>query len=403
MAVGLLSGMPSFAQAPSLAARELFLRELNQTLLGTDGSPVLLPPNRGWRGVLLAPPGTPLSSTMTPFEALGHDTVSVSKLLEANSQFDSSVFVHDGVALRGAVSMASVWDAVLTETRPSSQGFESDYEMDGWLFREADEVDKLRGVEFVREPSPFLEQYREYQLLFRLLLSAEQTQSGSWRLQPMLAKYSTIEEAKKCITRDWILYGHKVEVEAAFAEFERRSSLKDWLEWSDASEAFVQDRVELSPSRWVPITVLFPPPSEWLAMANWMRGTALLPGTERRVEFQFARVQVLRPWFAVEKLLDGKMRPSRMDGVVGRLSDGLIPTVLSYPVGSLAVYPEELVLVRGIRFLEGAAGSEQEVAADFSHPLGLYFYPDKVNLLGYVVRALPALGLEGAVSSETQN
>jgi hypothetical protein len=73
------------------------------------------------------------------------------------------------------------------------------------------------------------------------------------------------------------------------------------------------------------------------------------------------------------------------------LSDGQSPNVMSYPRGTLAVIPDELLLVRRIRFHTTGPGLEQPTQADQNHPLGLYSYPDDINLLGYIVRALPRI------------
>jgi hypothetical protein len=382
---------PAFAQPPTISSRESFVRELTSALLGTNGEPLKLDGNEGWRGVVLAPPGTALSPTVTAFDVYGYDSVSVAKVLEAISQFDSVLAVHDGIGYPGPLSVANAWERVLEQARPVASQRELELEQSPvgtWLFRSPDKVDELRGVTYIREPSVYMLNYREYQNAFRMLVASEQRQDGTWRFNPKLMPYSSIQEAKEAVSRDWSLYGYQSEIEQALAAFAEATHAAAWREWSEAKEAFTENRIELTPYRWASVTLLFPPPSEWLNMSSWRQGVATLPIPSRRVRFQFARVRILRPWFLVEKLLTGRLQLRESQTV---LSDGTSPTSLKYPSGELAVFPEELVLVRGIHFVQGDENNEQPAPPTTQHTLGGFYYADAINLLGYVVRVLPKL------------
>jgi hypothetical protein len=259
------------------------------------------------------------------------------------------------------------------------------------LFRQADEIDKARGVQYLREPSPAVQRYREYELLYRALTSAAKNGDETWRLNPRLTRYSSIEEAKTAIGEDWVNYGFKREVEAAREAFLAHTGARAWTDWMEAESAFTNGRVFLTPDIWVPQTILFPPASEWLSMPSWIRGVSSTGDPRVKVRFQIARVQIIRPWMAIEALLDGRIQIKRQSTKGRRpvLSDGTAPTGLSYPEGMLAVIPEELILVRGIRFIVANSTPEEQAPSDLNHPLGLFSYPDDVNLVGYVVHALP--------------
>src|SRR4051812_185263 len=92
------------AEASYFAGRKGLIQELNALLLGTGGDPSALDQSRGWRGVVLAPPGTPLSSLTTPFEALSTDGGSAGKLLENINSFDRPFLIQDGLAILGPLT-----------------------------------------------------------------------------------------------------------------------------------------------------------------------------------------------------------------------------------------------------------------------------------------------------------
>jgi hypothetical protein len=383
----------SQAAAPALSARAEFLDDLSQALLQTDGQPLALGPNLGWRGVVLIPPGTALPSTMTPFDGLGTETMNVSVMLENASTFDRPLVVKDGTGHPSALSIVQIWQSVLQKTRPVklvddvAEG--NAHEPSPWLYREEDAVDRIRGVRFMREPSTAMLRYREFESLYRVLMVAEQHDDGTWRLHPRLSQYGSIGQAKAALAQDWITYGYKSEVDVALAKIHDAPNAVAWRNWTEADAHFNAGRRFLDLENWVPQTLLFPPPSEWLGMGTWVRMNVASPDAQIRITCQIARVRIIRPWLALEDLLSGRLVLSRQGQNGGELSDGATPTLLTYPEGLMAVIPEELVLVRGIRLMRGTeiiAGVPQTVEG---HPLARFSYPDATNLLAYVVRALP--------------
>ena len=332
---------------------------------------------------------------MTPFDALGSDTVSVAKLLENISTFDRPVSITDGIANPGPTPLAQVREQLLELARPDYRqqhtGLESEPGI-SVLFRQTDEIDRARGIEYLREPSEAMQKYREYELSFRALVSQEASKSGMWRLIPSLSRFSSIDEAKASILSDWTAFGYKMEIEKAQQLLESRTNSAAWKTWTTAQASFNNTRTYINPDTWVPLTILFPPPSEWLNMGTWLRASSSSTIPNTVVLFQVARVKIIRPWLALDSILDGKLRIGGSKDALAKaalISDGTPPTVLTYPHGSLAVIPEELILVRNIRFVAKDIVPEQRIQGKGSGPLGLFSYPDNVNLLGYVVRAIP--------------
>jgi hypothetical protein len=385
---------------PEPSDRERLILELNKALLGTnDGRALYLGKSEGWRGVVIAPPGTPLSAFETPFDALGHDTVSVNKLLEAASNYDRVLLVNSGIANLGAQSVAEVWEVILNNSRPSpiGGGINSPIEV---LFKQPDEVDRARGVLYLKEPSPQVIRYTEYEMLYRMLSLSDSRGDGTWRLHPRLSSYSTIEEAKNAVLNDWLQYGYKDEVESARADYEERNGSKEWRTWTRADSMYLNNRLAIDEFSSVPQTLLYPPPSEWFGMASWFSGVSstLIKGQEIRIRFQIARVRIERPWLDLEALLSGGLH---VQGHLARaISDGKTPDKGAYPAGVLSVFPEELLLVRNIVFTRGDGLAEARIDNPNAnerfplitdHPLGLFSYKEQINLLGYVVRALPII------------
>jgi hypothetical protein len=255
-----------------------------------------------------------------------------------------------------------------------------------WLFQIPDKVERVRGTAPVREPSEYYLRYRQYRALYRLILSGESggaSDSDSWRLHPLLAKYGSAEQAKVEIEADWKQFGYRDEVELAVNAFNQRTGAEVWSNWTRAEEAMDSNLVLFDRSLRIPRTSLSPPPSEWLRMGGWQRSQATTEQDGAPINFEFARVQVLREWFRVDDLLRGDIRiDDAKSSEVTVLSDGRAPTLTAYPEGPLSVYVEELILCRNIRY--------EPVLATSGHPLAAFASPAELQVIGYVVRALPS-------------
>jgi hypothetical protein len=398
----------SVAQSPSPGERSQFIAEINTAFFSTtNGEPLSLGKGEGWRGFVLAGPGTPLTAFSTPYDALGHGSVNISKLLDSVSSYDKVLLVESGIAQQGVQSIAEVWELILNNSRPSSVASAArpvSEDVQRILFREPDDIDRARGIEYRSEPSPEVLRYRDYNALYRMLVVSESRGDAAWRLHPKLAGYGSLEDAKVGILNDWIEYGNKVEVEAALAKYEVEHNSSEWRIWSRANAMFSNNRLPLDDYATVPITLLSPEPSDWFGIANWFNcvSATVISGQAIRVRFQLARVRIERPWLDIELLINGGLH---VQGALARaISEGKAPDVTSYPKGIRAVYPEEIVLVRNIIFTQGNGSSEvridnpnnsQPFGLVSTHPLGLYSYRDQINLLGFIVRALPSIPLGG--------
>lgn len=391
----LLTVWANLVSAEQVAERKRFLEELNTRLLGATAGPLKLDSDRGWRSIVMAPPGTSVSPLLTPFAALATEAVEASRLLEAVNTFDRPLAVSIGIGSPGAASLPEVWQLVLERSRPpfirSVAVPEGDPEI-AVLFRQADAVDQARGITFQREPSEAVMRYREYEYSLRSLAAEEVSQTGLWRLNSRLSRFGSISEAKAALAEDWITYGYKREVDSARVALEKKLGSQPWKDWSFAEAAYNAALVPITPDTSIPRTILFPPPSEWLSMVNWLRLSVPTSDPAIVVTFEVASVRIIRTWFLIDHLVEGRlqMRKAPNEKAVV-LSDGAQPSTLSFPSGLLAVIPENIILVRNVRFIAKSSMPEQRVPALLDHPLGLYGYPDDINLFGYVVRTLPRL------------
>ena len=382
----LLFGMGFFSPLGA-DEREHFIRELSRTLLLTDG-PVTV--EHGWRGVLLVPPGTSLSAFVTNFESLGSRLANNTQILADSYLFDRALSVRDGVAFPKSRRLSEVWEQILRKAIPqanlSADDFiEKDPDTAKWLFQIPDRVDHSRGTASVREPSEYYLRYREYQVLYRLILSSESaivSDADSWRLHPRLAKYDSAEQAKEEVEADWKKYGYRDEVELAKSAFDRRSGAEAWRNWMRAAEAMESNLVAVDRSLRIPRTSLSPPPSEWLRMGGWQRSLATTEQDGAPINFEVARIKVVREWFRVDDLLRGDILIDNSQNPEDiQLSDGNAPTLLTYPEGPLSVYVDELIVSRNIRYEPAVSTS--------GHPLTNFAFPLEIQVIGYVVHALP--------------
>ncbi|MBL8829962.1 MAG: hypothetical protein JNM18_23485 [Planctomycetaceae bacterium] len=385
--LSLLSFCPGEFAPLGASEREHFVRELSRNLLLADGP---VETEYGWRGVLLVPPGTSLSAFVTNYEALGSRLANNTQILADSYLFDRPLAVRNGVAFPKARRLSEVWEQILRHAIPRAGLSQDDFieqepETAKWLFRLPDRVDRIRGTAPVREPSEFYLRYREYQLLHRLILAGESaiaSSADSWRLHPRLAKYDTAEQAKESVEADWQKYGYRQQVESAQRDFDRRAGAHDWRNWMLATEALESNLVAVDRSLRIPRTSLSPPPSEWLRMGGWQRSRATTERDGAPIGFEIARIKVVREWFRVEDLLRGDIRiesPEVPNGVL--LSDGKAPTLVTYPEGPMSVYVDELIVARNIRYDPAVSTS--------GHPLTDFALPLEIQVIGYVVHALP--------------
>lgn len=393
-----LSGLRSVALscvvvfAPSIAVaqedpRVTFLGELSNRLLGQP-QPLKLGDGKGWRGVLLAPSGTPLSPLISAFDPEGYEGVSASLVLQNVNLFDRVLLVENGTGHFGLSTVGEVWEEVLARSRPRQLLLLPEEEEKAptyrWLFAQPDKVDRARGVTFEREPSMYMKRYREYELLYSMLVIADTRDDGAWRLHPRLSSFGTIEEARRTVAEDWIKFGFKTEIDAAQADFNARMSGEKWREWTEANTVFRSGRLILNADLSVPRSLLFPPPAAWLGMGSWTRVTSRIAGTDKTVTFQLARISIMRPWLKLESLLDGKLEIdfTQQENADFSLSHGDEPSLTQYPKGRMSVFAEELLIVRQIAFSDDSIRDK--------HLLGGIVDREATNLVGYVVRILPA-------------
>jgi hypothetical protein len=375
------------ASAPEELRRQL-TRDLSTALLGAP-DPVSLGAGRGWRTVVLASPGAPLSPTISAFDPSGVATQSVSQFYENVNLYDRVMLVDNGFANAGPTTIAQAWEDLLYKSLPRTPFPPSQIaadEVTKWLFRQGDKIDLARGVTFEREPSEYMIRYREFELLNRILIRASESDEATWRLHPRLSQFASVEEAKEAIASDWVKFGFKTEVEAAQRRFADLSQSEEWITWLKASARFRTGRVYLDANRWVPQTILYPAPSAWLGLSSWLQLRSSVGAGNGHVVFQLARIKVVRPWLSIDDLLDGGLKidwsdPRNANTIV---SEGDELSFDHFPAGTMSVMVDELLIARDINWL---------AAEDLkgSHPLGLYKYPTATNLVAYVVRVLPKL------------
>jgi hypothetical protein len=353
-----------------------FLRELTSVLLAGD-SPLELGDELGWRGVVLTEISIPnIQEISRRPRATRQQQLDI---LQAMQSFDRPLSVTKGYGIQADTVISEIWQdllkhMVVSSVRPNGT--------EHGLLRvlrpgALDSIDRARKSG--DKPSPITEKFYAYRRRMDLLSQCEDLGSTAWRLEPGLARYGDLAEAKRETLEDWKRFGWYEEVSSAK---EITVLKKDAVLFS----ADVFERYNLTPANRRPTlkTWLSPPADAWDEMPYWLGMRSATFGGRGTVEYQLARVRIVRPWFHIDDLLDGRLRldPEAFDAYGNYfLSDGAKPTLLDYPLkGKLSVYPEEVILVRNIKY--DALGPDPE------HPLN---FPDpSVNLLGYVVRTLPA-------------
>ncbi len=370
------------AKAQNSPARAEFARELSLSLLGAPDSFVDVGPGRGWRGVVLAPPGTSIAPLTEAYSGLPGG---LSQTLANATVFDRPIAIKNGMAVFGLRTLDSAWGEILRITRPPAP-LPRDRKLSNvvmkWLFKPIFKGKKIVG--YTREPSRYVKRYKEFEASYAMLQRGKS--NDMWRLDPRLRKYSSFEQADAAVQAEWLKSGYKSEVESATWAFESSSIGPVWRNWSSLNERFDAHRIPVDQFTRLPETYLFPPPASWSSVSTWMRlfSKSALEGSE--VRFQLARIAVSRPWMDAESLIDGTLSfPNAGDGFV--VSDGTPPSLDALPGGKFSAYVEELLLVRDIKV-------QNKEGVTYEHPLAAFAYPDAINLVGYVVRVMPKLPLQ---------
>lgn len=360
--------------------RARFASEMANVLLGGDATFISLGNGKGERGFLLAQPG----STIAPIiEAYSGVQGEFTQSLVAALVYDRPVNSSSGIAVFGGENLADVWREVLDSSRPGfivSKDRALDVRTMRWLFRPGRITKK--GRIYTRERSAFYDRYKEFEAKYVLLLSARQ--GDVWRAIPAFKKFKSYESAERSLIHEWFSSGYKSEIESAMWRFSAAVPFVEWDEWARANAKFESNMVPYADYVRLPVTRLFPPPASWSSVSMWYRGKSKGSEPDDEYRFQYARVKISRPWMDLDALLTGKLKPHQSEGSTSLVSDGASAVSGSFPGGRLNAFIEELVLVRQITRIGGQSGLPG------LHPLGNFAYPDAINLIGFVVRVLPA-------------
>ena len=360
-----------------------FASELSRSLLGSSGQFYEIGSAAGWRGIVLVQPGTSIAPLVDAMSGVQSDLLQ--GYINA-AVFDRPVSLTNGYAVFGPVSLDVVWADVLDRTmpaRPLPLDRMLSPEVMRWLF--APIIRNGRTVGYSRERSRYMQDYLIYEELYRNLLAAER--NGVWHLLSEYEHYQTFEEARSTILSDWLKSGYRAEIDTATWMFQSSSGGTEWQDWSMASFSFEFNRIPLDRYITIPQTYLFPSPASWASAGSWIRMTSRSGISAGSIRYQLARIQVVRPWFTPDLLVEGNINfdsqfERNIDYVV---SNGMEPNHSAFPTGELPAYVEELILVRQIDT------SSATYSQDIGHPLALFVYPNAVNLVGFVVRVLPRI------------
>ncbi|MEO1527428.1 MAG: hypothetical protein AAFX06_18515 [Planctomycetota bacterium] len=329
------------------------IRDVNSTLLGSE-----LPVKTELGSI-----GFALATGIPSLEDHATETPSCHSY-SLGSGLDRPLIVENGHAAFNGFeeSLASHWKEVVLAARsesPKSIG-------SAWLDRPARRTEIAAGVELNAMPSHYLVKFSNFEKRIELLQRCRANGNELWRLIPSLKGYLTFDEALRSERENWELFGWRSEIQGEF-------------------EAISQARYLHRPTRLLresidgDLTTYYSPlPETWSNMANWIPVQTRIGG--RQVEFEISRVRVIRPWFNVSLLYDGRvfLDESLLDRPDVPLSRGEETTLLTFPTGKIGTYIEEIILLR--RSSRGGAV-----------PPELYSHSNVVNVLGFVVRGLPKL------------
>ncbi|MCK1582157.1 hypothetical protein IVB03_21930 [Bradyrhizobium sp. 168] len=354
---------------------------MTQTLLGSNKPFLDLGNGSGQRGFLLPQIG----STVGPIvEAYSGIQGQLSQSLAEMVVFDKPVTASVGVAIPGSSRLPDVWQEILENSRPGFSIIRDralDQQTMRWLFRRNNTSNPKQL--YSREPSTYYRRYKEFQSRYALLLAARD--SDVWRSLPGFQKFATFETAERDLLKNWFKAGYKAEIESAMWRFNSAVPFAEWEKWAETNARFEANLIPYAEHIRLPITRLFPPPASWSTVSMWFRGTSRATDPSSEYRFQFARIQIVRPWMDLDALLSGRIRIAPPEKGALPVSDGAPATENAVPNGKLGAFIEELILVRDITKTGG-----QNSVPD-GHPLGNFAYPDAINVLGYIVRTLPAI------------
>lgn len=371
----------------------MFLQEMNRQIL-TEPEPQPIKKGTTGTAFYLAPAGTPVSELVTTKDRLGTSTLALAQTLSVQLDVDKVLLVNNGVAFPSQYSLPQAWQIVLSATVPplylkSTQDgtIESAAVSDDVrkvLYKTTDKIDRALGVLRLNEKSDVYQKYSGYRDMFDLLALSEGAGTDWWRIHPALKTFSSLNDAKSNILKEWTYFGYKSEVESAEASLAQEPHFARTAAWSKANDAFTTHTITTSTGDLLYDTYLFPPADSWFSMPIWTNAHVQTTDPATSIDYQFAIVRILRPWFDFDALVQGKLQFNTGSLNVGELCDGSAPTGLKAPTGTLSVFAEQLVLVRSIRVV----GPKPSVT---EHPLLRFAYPDAINLLGFIVRIMPML------------
>ncbi len=359
--------------------RQAFAQDLASAILGSDGTFVTVGAGGGWQGVVLSPPGTSLAPITEAYSGLPGE---LSQVLANNTVFDRPLAMNGGVPTFSPTPIASIWENILEETRPS-EPLPKDRLLSvavmKWLFRPLYKNNRVVG--YSREPSRYMVRYREFEDAYMMLQRGRD--SGLWKLDPRLRKYPTYEDAQTEILREWYKSGYKAEIDTATWSFQASAGGDVWKSWAVANEQFNAHMLPIDIYTRLPETYLMPPPASWSSVSSWIRAVSKTPDDAAEYRFQMARIRIVRPWMDLDALLSGKL--VFHSGVKSSvpISAGTVPSADAIPEGRMSAFVEELLIVRDVRLVSGVPEN--------GHPLSKFAYPDGINLVGYVVRVLPEI------------
>lgn len=350
-----------------------FQSELSNAILGKS---VPIPDgDRGmFLGIAIVPPGEAWSPNAIEDEA--ERTPWGTSPLSLQYNYPATVTGGIGKLGRGQ-RLDRIWQLVITGSVPKAARAHDVPEPD--LFRSMDRVDEVRGLGQVRQPSERFLRYQEYQAAWRILETTKR-EDDAWRLYPRFSGYSSLDAARSDLAADWVRFGHKAEIEAAMARFDKKQLPGGWRAWLAANTAYRTNTVEVILGVPSSRTWLYPAEGDWQHMRSWS-SAEFTTSSGTRITCQIARIRVNRPWMDLSLITDPEFHLGKLSGL-GSLSDGAAPTNESFASGSMANIVEELILVRRIQ------------GAKTGHPLCRFEYPEAINLIGYTVRSLPKIVAE---------
>jgi hypothetical protein len=186
--------------AQDRAVSNLFLSDLSTALLGQPGPFVKVNDGQGWRGVLLAQPGSSTAAITEAYNGLPGD---LAQSLANASVFDRPVQVSGGAVVFGARPLHAAWNEILEDARPAGP-LPRDRLLQTavmkWLFKPI--LKKRKVVGYTREPSQFVLAYQKFESMYSQLVRGKESQL--WRLDARLKRFATYEQAQANVLSEWM-------------------------------------------------------------------------------------------------------------------------------------------------------------------------------------------------------